>query len=209
MAALRSHLAASLAALDLPPVCPKSLAGSLAQLALLTSRWSKRMNLTGPRDALELADLLILPPFAWAQWLPEAPQTIADLGSGAGFPGFPLAFCFPRARVVLVEARERRHYFQRAVCRELALSNVEPLLGRMEKLPPRTSDLVVAQALAPPRRALTLMRRWAAPGATLAIPLGVDAPAPEDPELEQPREIKYQVPGVGRVAKLWLARVTR
>jgi 16S rRNA (guanine527-N7)-methyltransferase len=205
-ATLHSYLARSLDALGAPTSSASHPIESLTQLALLTARWSKRMNLTGPRSAREISDLLILPPFAWARRLSQNPQTIIDLGSGAGFPGFPLAFCFPGARIVLVEARERRHHFQRAVCRELALTNVEPLLGRIESLPAHPGDLVVAQALAPPQRVLPLMRRWATPGGTLAIPLGAHAPVPESPDLETVRLITYPTPGGGRVGKLWVAR---
>ena len=65
------------------------------KLALLLERWSQRINLTGHRGALAIAERLLLEAAALSQVLPAA-ETIADLGSGAGIPGLPLAICRPR-----------------------------------------------------------------------------------------------------------------
>ena len=184
-----------------------ALAPRLLRLAERTSDWSERMNLTGLRGAKAITRELILDPFAWAPLLPEEPSLIADLGSGAGFPGFPLSLHLPHSRVVMIEGRKRRHYFQRTVRRELSLSNVELIWGRVESVPATPCQLVVAQAFGHGERELRWMMRWAAPGATVAIPrqrrkLHVTLP-PGLSELGCP---SYRIPGAPEIRYLWMAK---
>jgi 16S rRNA (guanine527-N7)-methyltransferase len=138
--------------------------------------------------------------------LPEATR-IADLGSGAGFPGLPIAIVRPATRVVLVEARERRHHFQRSAVRALALANVEARRGRIEALEPIGSEGVVAQALARPRKAAELALRWCASGGWIAIPGAETPPAPGHlDEIVRVDSITYAVPCGGPARTLWLGR---
>jgi 16S rRNA (guanine527-N7)-methyltransferase len=90
--------------------------------------------------------------------------SVVDLGSGAGLPGVPLAIAVPRASFVLVEARRGRAAFLEAVVDELPLPNADVLLGRVESLPPRRFDVVVARAFAPAEDT------WRAAEAVLASP---------------------------------------
>jgi 16S rRNA (guanine527-N7)-methyltransferase len=135
--------------------------------------------------------------------------SLVDLGSGAGFPGLPLAVVRPSCRVLLVEAREKRHHFQRAAIRELSLSNVEALRGRAESLAPRPAAAVVAQAVAEPSRALLWMLPWVEIGGWLALPGGERAPQVElPPAVTRERLVEYVVPGGGPRRTLWLGRRT-
>jgi 16S rRNA (guanine527-N7)-methyltransferase len=151
---------------------------------------------------------LILDALAMDGQLPPWRQLV-DLGSGAGFPGLPLALAHPDRRVVLVDARERRHHFQRFAIRGLAISNATSRRGRAEALEPDPSDLVVAQALAAPDRALELALRWVRPGGWIALPGGEAAPTPNaDGRSRTVRIARYRVPCGGPHRTLWLGQRT-
>jgi 16S rRNA (guanine527-N7)-methyltransferase len=193
-----------LAALELSPaLLPKLLA-----LSELLERWAARLNLTAHRTAAAIAHRLVLDALALGCAVADLPAgEVADLGSGAGFPGLPLAILWPERCVTLVEARERRHHFQRTAVRTLDISNVTPRHGRAEDLDPTPHALVVAQAAAAPEVALSWMGRWAAPGAFLAIP-GTDVPAAvvSPPGVFHVETRSYCVPG-GPNRTIWLGRV--
>ena len=183
---------------------------SLCRYTALLERWAARINLTGHRDAEAIARRLVLDAVALWAALPIGPVShVADLGSGAGLPGFPIAILAPSTHVVLVESRLRRHHFLRAARRELGLGNLRLLRGRIEELAPEACDLVVAQAVAAPPTVLGWMRRWARPGGWLAIPGVADVAAPvpgTEAPLESSAVLRYRVPLEGRERTVWLAR---
>jgi len=177
----------------------------LLELAALLERWSVRINLTGHRGLEAIVHRLVLDAAALLAELP-APPSVADLGSGAGFPGLPAAILWPGTSVTLVESRERRHHFQRAACRALELSNARPLRGRAEALEASEHALVVAQAMAQPTEALHWMIPWATAGGLLALPGALEPPFPQDPRVELVRVARYCVPCGGPSRTLWVGR---
>jgi 16S rRNA (guanine527-N7)-methyltransferase len=86
-------------------------------------------------------------------------QRIADIGSGAGLPGIPLALALPAARVVLVESQRRKCAFLQRAIDALGLTNADVACARAEELPPQGSDAVTARALA----SLPVLCEYAAP----------------------------------------------
>ena len=113
-----------------------------------------RMNLTrvpeDPREAVDRNYLDCIAPLAGG--FPEAP-TAADVGSGAGFPGIPLAIMLPDTRFTLIDALSKRVEFLRAVIARLGL-NAEALHLRAEDAARQGAlrerfDLTVARAVAP------------------------------------------------------------
>ena len=133
--------------LDLPlPVQEKLLA-----FLSLMSKWNAVYNLTAVRDPEQmliqhlLDSLAIIAPLSRSINLSGA--TIADVGSGAGLPGLPLAIVFPTAKVLSVEPVGKKAAFQRQSCAELALTNVEVFAGRAQALT-RQVDLVICRAFA-------------------------------------------------------------
>jgi 16S rRNA (guanine527-N7)-methyltransferase len=73
---------------------------------------------------------------------------VADVGSGAGLPGVPLAVALPLARFVLIEPRRARAAFLETVAADLRLTNADVRLSRAERIQDRF-DLVVSRAVAP------------------------------------------------------------
>jgi 16S rRNA (guanine527-N7)-methyltransferase len=169
------------------------------------------MNLTGHRDPLEITSRLVLDAAALVGSLPElkGASDVADLGSGAGFPGLPIAILCPHLRVFLVESRQKRHHFQREARRHLGLEKVTPILGRSDEVEVRPCDVVVAQAMAQPEAALASMRTWARPGAVLVLPAAEDAARPglAADTADSLERRSYRVPITGVSRQLWIARV--
>ncbi len=197
-----------LAELELPP----ESASQLVRLALHVSRWAERLNLTAHRSAEAVARRLILDAIALGRALPESPpSSIADLGSGAGFPGLPLAILWPACRVTLVDSRERRHHFQRSAIRELSLSNVEALRGRAESVAHEPHQIAIAQAMAQPSIALAWLRDWVAPAGWIVLPLS-ESQSEDGPPIEAPEGViqaetrSYDVPLGGPRRTLWIGR---
>jgi 16S rRNA (guanine527-N7)-methyltransferase len=182
----------------------------LTRLVILLSEWAGRISLTGHRDPLEMAGRLVLDAAALSDCIPEleTATTLADLGSGVGFPGFPIAILRPHLDVYLVESRLKRHHLQREIRRQLDLTRVIPILGRSEEVTARLSDVVVAQAMTKPTEALGLMRDWVRPGGLVALPASESADRPGLPDGYGELSMRqYRVPTTGRDRKIWVARV--
>jgi 16S rRNA (guanine527-N7)-methyltransferase len=118
-------------------------------------------GLLGPREVERLWDRHLLNCAAVAELL-EPGERVADIGSGAGLPGLPLAIAQPGLRVVLVESLLRRAEFLGTVVAELGL-DVEVVRGRAEDAAVRESaggcDVVVSRAVA----SLDKLTRWSLP----------------------------------------------
>ena len=119
----------------------------LAYLALL-ARWNATYNLTAIRDPQEmltkhLLDSLAMQPFV------RGLSTLADLGTGPGLPGIPLAIATPSLQVTLVESNGKKARFLREAVRQLRLGNVQVAESRIEAFQPGTYfDAITARALA-------------------------------------------------------------
>jgi 16S rRNA (guanine527-N7)-methyltransferase len=106
-------------------------------------------------------------------------RAVADLGSGAGFPGLALAVALPSARVALVESVARRCEFLERLCATAGVANAHVVHARAEQWPEGIGvhDLVTARALAP----LAVVCEYAAPllalGGSLVAWKGAVAPA--------------------------------
>ncbi len=189
-------------------VTPSQL-DALLELAQLLDQWSKRINLTGHQTVPEIVRRLILDAAALCAQLPEI-DSLADIGSGAGFPGLPVAILRADCRVTLVESRERRHHFQRQAIRQLGLGNVRAELGRAERLEPSTHAAAIAQAVAQPAAALPLLLPWVGIGGLLLFPGSSPPPPIPDNDLRAHFEpcVSYVVPLGGAERTLWTARKT-
>ena len=118
----------------------------LAYLALLV-RWNATYNLTAIRDPREMVTKHLLDSLAMAPFVPDAP--LADLGTGPGLPGIPLAITHPQLQVALVESNGKKARFLREAVRTLGLGNARVLESRAEAVAePGGFDAITARALA-------------------------------------------------------------
>lgn len=149
------------------PVEPE-LASGLAVFVTLLLHWNRVYNLTGVRGLDELVDRHLVESCALRPLLEG--RRVADVGSGGGLPGVPLAIAEPNRRFTLIESRAKRVRFLRHVVAELALANTEVVHARAEDLhvePP--FDTVLARAVAPPAELLAICRPLTAPGSRLVL----------------------------------------
>jgi 16S rRNA (guanine527-N7)-methyltransferase len=118
---------------------------------------------TAVRDSAEAVDVHVADSLAGleVEALRDA-ATIADLGSGAGFPGMPLAIARPEARVTLVESASRKARFLEDLAQAARVGNVEVVHARAEEWDAE-ADVVVARAL----DSLAVLAEYAAPLLTI------------------------------------------
>ncbi len=124
----------------------------LAYLDLL-ARWNRTYNLTAVRDPAEMVSRHLLDSLAVLPFVRGT--TLADLGSGAGLPGIPLAIAQPDLRVTLVESNGKKARFLRESVRSLPLANVRVEQSRVQDTTGKF-DTVTARAFA----SLTAMLAW-------------------------------------------------
>ena len=147
-------------------------AEKLAAFVELLLHWNRVHNLTGIRDRGELLDRHLVESLALTSLI--AGETAADIGSGGGLPGIPLAIVLPGCRFTLIESRRKRASFLRHAAATLALANVEVAHSRAEALPPRQFATVLARAVAPPRELLEIATPLVRPGGRLVLLTGAD-----------------------------------
>lgn len=110
--------------------------------------WNARFNLTAIRDPAEVVDKHLLDSLAALPHLKGL--AVADIGTGAGFPGLPLAIADPDRRFTLVESTGKKANFVRHAATVLGLPNVEVVQARAESYrPTRPFDSVITRALGP------------------------------------------------------------
>ena len=141
----------------------------------LLQRWNARIGLTAVRDPEEIITRHFGESFFAARQLfsPDAPAgTAIDIGSGAGFPGFPLKIFAPSLDLTLVESNNKKVAFLREVMRALNLATgVRVLASRAEDLE-STATLVTLRAVERFQNALPIARKLLAPNGRLALLIG-------------------------------------
>ena len=122
----------------------------LLQFSDLLLEKNKVMNLTAVTDPKEVVTRHFLDCAALASHI-GAGKTVLDVGTGAGFPGIPLAILCPGTQFTLLDAQRKRIDFLKEVVEELSLSNVMPVHARAEEfaaLHRASFDLAVSRAVA-------------------------------------------------------------
>lgn len=128
--------------LDIPAQAQQKLLEYLALIA----KWNQVYNLTAVRETEKMLTHHLLDCLAVAPQIFDA-RNIADIGSGAGLPGIPLALVLPQSRVTLLEANHKKAAFLRQAAIELKLPNVEVVCERAETWQPQHKfDVVISRA---------------------------------------------------------------
>ena len=110
------------------------------------TRWNERLNLTRISTLTESVQFHYCESLFLASFLPPGPHSIVDIGSGAGFPGIPVAIYRPDCEITLVESHQRKSVFLREASREVP--NVRVLASRAEDMR-ETFDWLISRAVAP------------------------------------------------------------
>lgn len=158
----------------------------------LLLRWNAKINLTAIRDpeqivtrhlgeSLFAAGVLFGSQPSGAPLIPDvrmrgireggAVTTLADLGSGAGFPGLPIKLAFPSLQVTLIESQNKKATFLKELIRALQLEGVDVYSGRAEQWGKR-ADVVTLRAVERFDSVLPVAAGLVAPGGRLCLLIG-------------------------------------
>jgi 16S rRNA (guanine527-N7)-methyltransferase len=140
---LASKLTAGLAAMHID--LPRGAQARLIAYLELLDKWNHAYNLTAVRDPADMVARHLLDSLAILPWLHGT--TLADLGSGAGLPGIPLAIARPDLAVTLVESNGKKARFLREAVRSLPLANIGVEQARVQDVRGQF-DTITARAFA-------------------------------------------------------------
>ena len=140
---LHAQLDAGIAALSLP--LPQGATEQLLDYLALLLRWNAAYNLTAVRDPVQMVTRHLLDSLTVAPYVEGA--TLADLGTGPGLPGIPLAIAAPQRQVTLVDSNGKKVRFLREAVRALHLANARAVEARVEALEGQY-DCITARAFA-------------------------------------------------------------
>src|SRR5215472_8191010 len=151
---------------------PAQLEQTAAYLNMLL-KWNAKVNLTSVRDPRQMITRHFGESYFAARELlsSEPAAAVIDLGSGAGFPGLPLAMFDPAVRVTLIESNAKKVAFLNEVIAALKLGNVRVVRQRAEAYA-GSADLVTMRAVERFEAAAPIALRLVRPGGRLALMIG-------------------------------------
>lgn len=139
----------------------------------LLLKWNARINLTSVRDPGDMVTRHFGESFFAAGILrSSSPASLIDLGSGAGFPGIPIAMLLPETQVTLIESNQKKSTFLKEVIFAVKLKNVTVFCGRGEDCAVQAS-LVTMRAVESFERALRLAVSLLEQRGQIALMIGV------------------------------------
>ena len=114
----------------------------------LLLEWNEKFNLTAIKDLDEIEEKHFVDSLYLDKFVNLENKTLLDVGSGAGFPGIPLAIAHPNLKVFLLESNGKKVSFLKEVVKQLDLKNVEVIQSRAEEfLDKERFDIVTARAV--------------------------------------------------------------
>ncbi|MBZ5689762.1 MAG: 16S rRNA (guanine(527)-N(7))-methyltransferase RsmG [Acidobacteriia bacterium] len=147
----------------------------------ILQRWNARINLTAIRDEEEIVTRHFGESlFAARNLFPLCPSVppvvkgfaVADVGSGAGFPGIPIKLWAPEISLTLIESNQKKATFLKEVTRALTLTNINIQTTRAESLSAASFDVVTLRAVERFESILPVAARLVVPGGRLALLIG-------------------------------------
>jgi 16S rRNA (guanine527-N7)-methyltransferase len=142
----------------------------LLELVNLLAEWNARFNLTAITEPLAVVRKHVLDSLTVQPWV-HGPRVL-DLGTGAGFPGLPLAIVNPTLEFVLLDSTAKKLAFVREAARALALENVAAVHARAERYSGPRAATVIARAVGDLSRLCGWSERLLAPGGSLVAMKG-------------------------------------
>lgn len=140
---LQTRLERGMAALGIS--LPADAVERLLDYQALLARWNATYNLTAVRDPAEMVSRHLVDSLAILPYVQG--DTLADLGTGPGLPGIPLAIAAPQRQVLLVDSNGKKVRFLREAIRSLKLENVRAVQSRVEEVEGQF-DCITARAFA-------------------------------------------------------------
>jgi len=128
-------------------VLDERLVHTLTGHYLLLLKWNQKIDLSSVVEPVQAARFHYLESLFATRFLPPLAQTAVDVGSGAGFPGFPIAVSRPNLAVVLIESQARKVAFLRTASRQLGVRSVSAFHGRFLDYKPREFDVAFCRAI--------------------------------------------------------------
>jgi len=196
---------------ELALALPAGASEKLMSYLQLLAKWNKVYNLTAIRDPLQAVSHHLLDSLAVLRELPDRTGALADVGSGAGLPGIPIAIAEPARSVTLNDANEKKGAFLRQAVIELGLANATVHMGRVEDWRPEEGfAVVISRGFASLVDFLAGCRHLVAPSGVLAAMKGVYpgdelAQVPADCDCHEVRRLK--VPMLHAERHLVLCRI--
>ena len=117
---------------------------------------SETFGLLGPRELPRIWSRHVINSALLSELVPDE-TLVADVGSGAGLPGIPMAIAQPKAHFTLIEPMERRANWLSAVVADLGIKNVDVIRARAEEVSRTDFDIVTARAVAALDKLLKLL----------------------------------------------------
>lgn len=147
----------------------------LTRLAEMLAEENRQQNLVADATLAAVWQRHLADSLQLLQHAPVGKGVWLDLGTGAGFPGLPIAVAQPDRTIVLVESRKRRVEWLAEAVRALGLSNVEIVGLRLERAETIAAEVISARAFAPLERLLPLAARFSSGNTTWLLPKGRSA----------------------------------
>jgi len=156
------------------PALSSGAAAKIRAYIAILLRWNQTISLTTVTNPTEILKFHFGESIFAASEVNFEKSRLADVGSGAGFPGLPLAIVVPSLEVTLIESNAKKCAFLSEVTRELRLENVSVFRGRMEGFRPESGklDFVTARALGHHAKLLDWTRTQLAPSGRIVLWVG-------------------------------------
>jgi len=138
-------------------------------------KWNRAYNLTGLKTDDDIIIKHFLDSLLYIRALPPSPLHLADIGTGAGFPGLPVKIMLPDIELTLIESSRKKASFLRNIVRTLALKRVTVMEDRIEHLGSEFAqhfDTIVSRATFSIREFLSVACPYVKSGGTLILNKG-------------------------------------
>lgn len=110
-------------------------------------KWNRAYNLTALKSDEDIIIKHFFDSLLYLKIIPEGQWSICDIGSGAGFPGIPMAIVKPELSLALIESSRKKAAFLRHIKRTFLFNNIEVLESRVEDVKNRLFDIAITRAL--------------------------------------------------------------